>query len=127
VVPALSDDGDRNSANRSAINSDCVFPALNHIPCMSGTSARRRVQSREASLLEAATNVALGFILALSMQALLYPLFGISTTVLTDSTIAVAFTLMSLVRSYVVRRAFETFATERDLSGQRLSAAEGPG
>jgi len=38
------------------------------------TAARRRVQSRETSLLEAATNVTLGFVLALVMQALLYPL-----------------------------------------------------
>ena len=76
------------------------------------TSTRRRVQSREASLLEAATNVTLGFVLALLMQALLYPMFGIHTTVLTDSTIAVVFTLVSLVRSYLVRRAFETFIAD---------------
>jgi hypothetical protein len=82
-------------------------------------SARRRVQSREASLLEAATNVTLGFVLALAMQALLYPLFGISTTIVTDSSIAVAFTLVSLVRSYLVRRAFETFAAEPAVEGTR--------
>jgi hypothetical protein len=86
-------------------------------------AACRRVQSRDASLLEAATNVAIGFVLALLMQALLYPFFGIRTTVLTDSTIAVAFTLVSLVRSYLVRRAFETFAAI-DASEHDLSARE---
>ena len=85
--------------------------------------ARRRVQSRGTSLLEPATNVSLGFILALLMQALLYPLFGIRTTVLTDSTIAVAFTFVSLVRSYLVRRAFETFANI-DAPEPKLSVGE---
>lgn len=94
---------------------------------MRGTWERRRVQSREASLLEAATNVALGFVLALAMQALIYPLFGIRTTVVTDSTIAVAFTLVSLVRSYLVRRAFETFATAPDGPEPALPMAEGLG
>ena len=64
--------------------------------------------------------VALGFVLALLTQALIYPLFGIRTTVLTDSTIAVAFTLVSLVRSYLVRRAFETFSTESDIPAEEL-------
>jgi hypothetical protein len=50
---------------------------------------------------------------------LLYPLFGISTTIVTDSSIAVAFTLVSLVRSYLVRRAFETFAAEPAVEGTR--------
>lgn len=84
--------------------------ALNHIPCMSSANGHRRLQSKETSLLEAATNVAIGFLQALLTQALIYPVFGIRTTLVTDSTIAVAFTAVSLVRSYLVRRAFETFA-----------------
>jgi ABC-type branched-subunit amino acid transport system permease subunit len=84
-------------------------------------AARRRVQSREASLLEAATNVALGFVLALLLQALIYPLLGIHTTMLTDSTIAMAFLLMSLVRSYLVRRAFELFVADSNTSAERFS------
>jgi hypothetical protein len=75
----------------------------------------RRTQSREDSFLEALTNVVLGFVLALVTQAIIYPLFGIATTIATDGTIAVIFTLVSLVRSYLVRRAFETL-------GQRLPA-----
>jgi hypothetical protein len=71
----------------------------------------RRAQSREDSFLEALTNVALGFVLALVTQSLVYPLFGIATTIATDSTIAVIFTLVSLLRSYLVRRAFEAFGS----------------
>ena len=79
----------------------------------------RRVQSREDSFLEAVTNVVLGFVLALVTQAAVYPMFGIVTTITTDSTIAVIFTLVSLLRSYLVRRAFETLST-------RTVAREGP-
>jgi hypothetical protein len=68
----------------------------------------RPVQSRSTSLLEAGANVVLGYLLALATQALLYPLFGITTTLATDSMIAAAFTLVSLLRSYVLRRLFET-------------------
>jgi hypothetical protein len=59
--------------------------------------------------LEACTNVALGFLLALMTQGAIYPLFGIHTTFATDTAIAVVFTAVSLVRSYLVRRAFEVF------------------
>jgi hypothetical protein len=62
-------------------------------------------------MLEAVTNVVLGFVLALVVQAVIYPLFGIRTTFMTDGTIAVVFTAVSLVRSYLVRRAFETFGS----------------
>ena len=66
----------------------------------------RRAQSRADSLLEATTNVALGLVLALVTQALVYPLFGIATAFVTDG--ALIFTLVSLARSYLVRCAFET-------------------
>ena len=70
----------------------------------------RAGQSRVGSLTEAATNVIVGYGLALATQALLYPVFGIATTFATDGIIAAAFTLVSLVRSYVVRRVFEHWA-----------------
>jgi hypothetical protein len=65
-------------------------------------------QSRRMSLVEAITNVVFGFLLALVTQGLVYPLFGISTTVGTDATLAVIFTCVSLARSYLIRRAFES-------------------
>lgn len=70
----------------------------------------RPAQSRFASLVEAAANVGAGYLLALALQRLAYPLFGIHTTLATDSAIAALFTLVSLARSYVLRRAFEWLA-----------------
>jgi hypothetical protein len=67
----------------------------------------RAGQTRSASLAEATTNVFVGFVLAFLMQRGLYPVFGIITTARTDFLIAGVFTLVSLIRSYLVRRAFE--------------------
>lgn len=72
----------------------------------------RRAQSKEESFLEAGTNVAIGFALSLVTQALAYPLLGIASTLTANSVIALIFTVVSLIRSYVVRRAFETFGLQ---------------
>ncbi len=97
----------------------------------------RRAQSRSQSMLEAGTNVAVGFIVALVIQSIVvYPLFGIATTFVTDGSIAVIFTLVSLLRSYLVRRAFEaagrmatrprTMPGGERLSGRTRSTASCP-
>ena len=67
----------------------------------------RPAQSRAGSLVEATTNVVVGYLLALATQALVFPLVGITTTLAQDSLIAGVFTLVSLARSYALRRAFE--------------------
>ena len=70
----------------------------------------RPAQSRTGSLVEASMNVIAGYLLALVTQALVFPLFGIATTLMQDSAIAGVFTLVSLARSYALRRAFEHWA-----------------
>jgi hypothetical protein len=64
-------------------------------------------QSRSGSLVEAATNVIAGFLIAIAAQRLVFPLFGIATTLMEDAGIAAVFTGLSLVRGYAVRRLFE--------------------
>ncbi len=73
----------------------------------------RRAQSRAASLLEAGTNVLVGYVVALLAQQLVFPLVGIHTTLAEDSAIAAAFTAVSLARSYLLRRVFERLGTGR--------------
>lgn len=63
-------------------------------------------QSRSASLAEAVTNVVVGFLLAMAAQQLIFPVFGIATTLVEDGMIALSFTGASLVRSYAIRRLF---------------------
>lgn len=76
---------------------------------------RRLFQSRGGSLSEAAVNVLAGYVLALLVQAIVYPLFGIETSLLTNNALAAIFTAVSLLRSYLVRRAFERMAISREL------------
>jgi hypothetical protein len=71
--------------------------------------ARNLGQSRRMSLLESTTNLAFGFLLAFVVQGLVYPLLGIITTPQDDLLIAGIFTAVSLLRSYVLRRAFDSF------------------
>ena len=63
------------------------------------------------SLVDAGTNVLVGFVLALATQQLAFPLFGIATTLIEDSLIAGVFTAVSLARSFLLRRLFERFGT----------------
>jgi hypothetical protein len=59
------------------------------------------------SLLEAATNVVVGYGVAVGTQLVLFPLFGIDTRLPENLTISAVFTIVSLGRSYAIRRIFE--------------------
>jgi len=64
-------------------------------------------QSRTMSLVEAATNVVVGYVLAIATQIVVFPWFGIKTGLTGHLTIGLAFVSVSLVRSYLLRRLFE--------------------
>ena len=64
-------------------------------------------QSRKASALEALANVALGYVLAILTQMLVFPLFDLDVTFGENLSIGLAFVGISLLRSYVLRRLFE--------------------
>ncbi len=77
-------------------------------------------QSRTGSLMEATANVIAGYIVAIIVQRLAYPTFGIETTLATDGMIAAIFSAASLARSYILRRFFQHLADidgEHDLQG----------
>jgi hypothetical protein len=65
-------------------------------------------QSRRMSLIEAITNVAVGYLVALITQILVFPLFGIEVSLIQNLAIGMLFTAASVARSYVLRRLFET-------------------
>ena len=64
------------------------------------------MQTKLQSLFEALANVALGYGVALSTQLLVFPLFGIHIPLSSNIAIGIIFTLVSLARSYVLRRLF---------------------
>jgi len=66
-------------------------------------------QSRLMSLVEAITNVIVGYCVAVMTQILIFPIFGLHTTLGQNLAMGGIFTGVSLVRSYFLRRAFEAF------------------
>ncbi len=64
------------------------------------------MQSRLGSLIESCANIAVGLAVAVATQATIFPWFGIHTTIHQDLQIAAIFTVVSLVRSYALRRLF---------------------
>lgn len=64
-------------------------------------------QSRKASTLEALANVALGYVLAILTQILVFPLYDLKVTFGENLSIGLTFVGISLLRSYVLRRLFE--------------------
>ena len=64
-------------------------------------------QSRWMSLVEAVANVLVGYGVAVATQWAVFPLFGLHATLQENLVSGLVFTAVSLVRSYVLRRAFE--------------------
>lgn len=63
-------------------------------------------QSKLGSLIEAGINTAIGFVVALASQIVVFPMFGIHVPIQTNLGIGAWFTVISVARSYVVRRWF---------------------
>ncbi len=64
------------------------------------------MQSRLGSLIESGINILIGYFVALISQIVLFPFFGIHVDLQTNLWIGAWFTLISLARSYVIRRWF---------------------
>lgn len=64
-------------------------------------------QSRVMSLVEALTNVSVGYGIAVLTQVMVFPLFGLHASLTQNLLIGAIFTIVSVARSYVLRRMFE--------------------
>ena len=67
-------------------------------------------QSRRLSLLEAVTNVTVGYVLAVATQVVVFPWFGLHASLGDNLGIGAVFTSISLLRGYTLRRLFEFIA-----------------
>jgi hypothetical protein len=74
------------------------------------------------SLVEA--NVVVGYGLAVLTQVLVFPIFGVRTTLGQNMALGVVFTVVSIVRSYMLRRLFDGLHID---SPESKSAARGRG
>lgn len=64
-------------------------------------------QSRFMSLVESLTNVTFGYGIAVLTQLMVFPLFGLCASLTQNLLMGVIFTIVSVARSYVLRRLFE--------------------
>ena len=64
------------------------------------------MQTRKGSMVEAVVNVLIGYGVAVGSQMVVFPLLGIQVDVSTNFIIGLIFTVISLVRSYLLRRIF---------------------
>lgn len=77
-------------------------------------------QSRLMSLVEAVANVGLGFVLAVLTQLAVLPWFGVRLTLGANMLLSVAFTVVSVVRAYALRRLFERLRTKWPIGSERM-------
>lgn len=71
------------------------------------------MQSRVMSLIEAVTNVAVGFGVATGAQVVIFPIFGLEATLGEHLAIGALFTVVSIARSYALRRLFNAWGAQR--------------
>jgi len=64
------------------------------------------MQSRLQSFGEAVINIVIGYGLAIATQILVFPLYGIKASVASNFSMGAIFTVVSLIRSYALRRLF---------------------
>ena len=64
-------------------------------------------QSRRMSLVESIANVVVGYGVAVLAQMVVFPLFGMAVSLGDNLLIGLAFTVVSIARSYYLRRVFE--------------------
>ena len=64
-------------------------------------------QSRLMSLVESVPNVIVGYGVAVMTQILIFPIFGLHTTLAQNLKMGAVFTVVSMARSFALRRVFE--------------------
>ncbi len=64
-------------------------------------------RSRRMSLIEAITNLTVGYALAVATQILVFPWFGLHPSLGDNLALGGVFTAISLLRGYALRRLFE--------------------
>ena len=66
------------------------------------------MQSKKQSLIETLTNVGIGWFISFIANMLVLPLFGYNINLTDGVLISIIFTVISIIRGYVVRRWFNS-------------------
>lgn len=79
-------------------------------------------QSRRMSFIESCVNVVIGLTINVIAQHYIFPLVGIHITIGENIALAVLFTIISICRSYILRRFFELIRVQGITCGSFLPA-----
>ena len=71
-------------------------------------------QSRRMSLVESLANVAIGYGVAVLTQIAVFPFFGLHVSLADNLVMGALFTIVSIARSFTLRRVFEEFRMRSD-------------
>lgn len=71
------------------------------------------MQTKKQSLIESVVNILIGYFTAVFSQLLIFPLFDIVIPIQDNLLIGLYFTLISLARSYLIRRYFNNFSNKK--------------
>ena len=71
-------------------------------------------QSRSMSAVESVTKIVVGYGVAVSAQIAVFPFFGIEIAMKSNLLIGAIFTVVSLIRSYLLRRTFNAISHRRE-------------
>ena len=67
---------------------------------------KTNMQTKKQSFLESLTNVAIGYLISLLSLFIIFPILGIESSTSKNLIITLYFTLISIARSYILRRYF---------------------
>ncbi len=70
-------------------------------------------QSKRMSFMESLTNVAVGYGIAVGTQIMVFPVFGLEVSLADNLVIGSIFTIVSIIRSFTLRRLFEEIRVRR--------------
>ncbi len=71
------------------------------------------MQSRRMSMIEVATNIAIGLVVSFISQIVIFKLYDIHISVTQNIEITIWFTVISIIRSYLVRRWFNSMKGDK--------------
>jgi hypothetical protein len=63
-------------------------------------------QSKKESLIEVVTSTLIGMLVSIITQMIVFPIYGMEVNLFQNFQITVIFTVVSIIRSYFVRRVF---------------------
>jgi hypothetical protein len=83
-------------------------------------------QSRLMSLVESIANVVVGYGVAVATQILIFPVFGLHTSLAQNLKMGLVFTGISIIRSFALRRLFERIRVANRSGGHGEHAEPAP-